>query len=1499
MQLARINFYNTIGYTYSEEYGFGIVYTAGDEGFFCFYEDGKVRPSDRNTFDPYSQLSSMIKKETEVSSSPVLTGKLKEASEQGALVTFHSALTATVRLEGKDFDVCLAPDYRQKGCTCGKRGCIHRDIVKYAFRVRIAALQEAYILSSEPVMKSYLTSGKLYRLLEDFNRVPGLWDKKEEQKTVYEKIREIIDELLRPDSDIYIAGAVCRLILERDAYYYDAGLLSGYRYLFAAFAGHERIRNALEVANIIEGNGVEDRQQKSNRMVLKRAVKEYDKAWNELYGKKKDSGPSDMKEFLLKYREDLTGLLSYYAYSKEELAETDVPYLVRIITQKVPDNGRIPAVIDKLDEKFTGYTEWQPVIFAKLLGALSREEVLTVCGRLKNLKLSPKEIRSLGPENGKNLLNCMKIDPASFAYALTELLSDAPDEEKGHFILGKLPEMEWKDREAYWKILRETVTGMKHCRFLLLLVASEFEKVEEIRDSLPAPSINDLADYFEADYEIEPDDGGFIVTFSIFNADTETEYLALKAQKDQFWWDYTPDKELSVYAPEELRALCIKGREHEYEYEVERAREADALAEFNKRNEAFTREYLDLCSSLSKDRIVLAEDQKAKIEYHFSFGRYNMLSFRVGNPKFYVVKNGSEFLRAFREGSTVEYGKDLILTHSTENLREEDAAAVRFLMSARYSVSTSYDQKMKRYIYLSDASLPNLFPLLKDCAVYIDEEPVTVRLAERALRVQIDEKFILGTTLDPEKEKLYDFSGHGYVLREENGRKYLDIVALSPEETGLLSFADRQKGTCIKPILGDFKRNLYSRFFELIDVPVELARTFRLGDIRINAYFDYESGVITLATKYQKNDAELREEEIADLSDLARVRSYKEYLSSLGFAGGVLSDEAAILSFFKMDFSAMKKLCNVYLSENLTNKQLLSVKTQTIRIQYGKSGIMEAFLEPSEYTEEELREILKALRKKKKFLILSGDRIVDLDTGEAAEFAEAVSDLGLDEKALYRKKEIGMVNAIKAFAHERNCRPDHYLRSMIEEIRHYKEADVPVPALREELKNYQVEGYRWLSILSKYNIGGILADDMGLGKTLQMIALLKNDPAERPSLVVCPKSLLFNWESEFGKFDGETKVVKICGTAPQRAEIISRINACEKAVYITSYDSLRNDIGLYTVEFLYGILDEAQYIKNVKAQKTLSVKELRAQHRFAVTGTPIENSVIDLWSIFDYVMPGYFEELSAFKGAYTKDASYADAIAKKVGPFILKRSKADVLSDLPPKFERIISAEMSSSQRKLYDAMRMDAAQKIAESGQVFEILPYLTRLRQVCVDPSMFVSDYKGGSGKMDYLREMIPEYIAAGHRILLFSQFVKALESVEEILKSAGIPYYLLTGATPAKERVAMADDFNNGGEADVFLISLKAGGTGLNLTGADTVIHLDPWWNLAAENQATDRTHRIGQQRNVEVIRLIADNSIEQRVIELQQLKKGVSDRMISGDDSAVTAATLEDIAFILRQ
>lgn len=1504
MILAKPNHRRQVTYHFSKEYGFGIVFEIEEGTPLCFFEDGVVRKPVSEKFGYYSQTTDIVEQsERESERTRCAPGKIAAALGK-AKIAFsadgrNELSTAEVTLDQKRYIAKMYHVYgRDPVCSCGVWDCIHKAVAVQALRDRIAVLQERYLMTGQPVRKDYLTSAKLYLLLENFDRSPDLFPSPGKEDSVFDKCHAIIEELLRPDSDAYIAAAI-HSFLSRREYFYDAGMLQGYRYLFAAFAGNERIRTVLENTNIIEGTGYEDRQQKSNRLVLKRAVKEYDKAYSELYGKKKNAAePSEMKEFILKYREDDPGLLTYYALSKPVLSEADVPYLERIAAESTSDRAKVSLVIEKIDAEFNGSTDWEPEVFAKLLSLFPAEESLEICRKLKNIKLSPEAVHGLGKENEKKLLNCIQITERFFRYALTELLSGASDEEKGKYILSKLSEIPPKEEKGCWALLTEEIPKLKNYRLLYLYAAFELGR-REITDPLPAASIADVETYFAGDYMISETGEGVVIRYRIFSPGTGREVLLLEEVRGALHLLRHSFLGQNGYDLKEIKAFCVRGRENAYNYETEKAFEKQALREFDRAHADFTRAYKELCASLSTERIVFSGDKKAEIEYHFSFEDRNMLMFRVGNTKFYLVKSGGEFLRAFTEGSTLEYGKDLILTHNAENLNESDAVVIKYLMSARYTMPRANDSKMKRYIYLSDAVMPNLFELLAGRTVYFEEEPVTVRLEDRKYRVTVDENYALGTTLIPDTEKLYCFGSRAFVLRKENGQEFLDVVSLSEEETGLLVFAERQRGICIRPILGDFKRNLYSRFFDFIDVPGELQRMFRLGDIRINAYFDYEDGMITVHTKFQKNDSELAESQIADIQDMARVKTYREYLSALGFTGETLAGESEILSFFKMDFGALKKLCNVYLSESLSNKQILSVNRQIIRVQYEKSGVMKAFLEKSEYSEEELAQILRSIRKKKKFIILEGNRIIDLDTEEAKEFSEAVSDLGLDEKALYRKKEIAMVNAIKAFAHERNCRPDSYLRGMIEEIRHYKDAELPLPRLKEELKGYQQEGFRWLKILSGYHIGGILADDMGLGKTLQMIALIKSDPAARPSLVVCPKSLVFNWESEFGKFDGKTNVIKICGTAPQRADLIRGIDYQKKAVYVTSYDSLRNDIDLYSGEFQYGILDEAQYIKNVKALKTLSVKEIQARHRFAVTGTPIENSVIDLWSIFDFIMPGYFEELSAFKNAYAKDGSYADSIARKVGPFILKRSKADVLTELPPKFERIISAEMSSEQRKLYDAMRADAAEKMKQNGQVFEILPYITRLRQVCVDPAMFVEEYRSGSGKMDFLREMIPEYIAAGHRLLIFSQFVKGLNSVEEILKNAGIPYYLLTGATPAKERAAMTDDFNNGGEADVFLISLKAGGTGLNLTGADTVVHLDPWWNVSAENQATDRTHRIGQQRNVEVIKLIAENSIEQRVIELQQLKKDVADRMIAGDDSNVTGATLEDIAFILRQ
>ena len=327
------------------------------------------------------------------------------------------------------------------------------------------------------------------------------------------------------------------------------------------------------------------------------------------------------------------------------------------------------------------------------------------------------------------------------------------------------------------------------------------------------------------------------------------------------------------------------------------------------------------------------------------------------------------------------------------------------------------------------------------------------------------------------------------------------------------------------------------------------------------------------------------------------------------------------------------------------------------------------------------------------------------------------------------------------------------------------------------------------------------------------------------------------------------------------------------------------------------VIDEAQYIKNIEALKTRKVKEIKANHKVALTGTPIENNLLDLWSIFDFIMPKYLDGITSFKSNCQQE-EYINLISKKISPFILRRTKKEVLKDLPAKSERIISYEMSPEQRKLYDAICLKAKNELDETGKAFNVLHLLTRLRQICVSPSLFVETYKGTSGKIDGLLSLITEYIGSGHRILLFSQFVQALDLIENELQKINIEYFKLTGATTAEKRVQYMNEFNANDRVKIFLISLKAGGTGLNLIGADTIIHLDPWWNVASENQASDRAYRIGQTRNVEVIKLILENSIEERVIELQQIKKDLIDKVISDDDSSITNLSKEDIEFLLQ-
>ena len=448
-----------------------------------------------------------------------------------------------------------------------------------------------------------------------------------------------------------------------------------------------------------------------------------------------------------------------------------------------------------------------------------------------------------------------------------------------------------------------------------------------------------------------------------------------------------------------------------------------------------------------------------------------------------------------------------------------------------------------------------------------------------------------------------------------------------------------------------------------------------------------------------------------------------------------------------------------------------------------------------------------------------------------------------------------------------------------------------------------------------WGFGGILADDMGLGKTVQVLAFLlglqekrEADGKDCRALIVCPASLVYNWSREAKRFAPSLSVSVVAGLGPARKKDIS--GAAGKGIVITSYDLLKRDIDEYKeLSFDCCIIDEAQYIKNAGTQVAKAVKRIQAAVRFALTGTPIENRLSDLWSIFDFLMPGYLFSYKKFREelelpiVQQADAQKEDRLRRLTTPFILRRKKQQVLKDLPDKLEEIVYSRMGEEQRRLYTAHAERLRHELAgTSREMFakesiRYLAELTRLRQLCCSPALAYENYPGGDCKLETCLALAESAVQSGHKILLFSQFTQLLERLQPELEKRELRTMYLCGRHSKLQRREMVDAFQAGG-ADVFLISLKAGGVGLNLTAADVVIHYDPWWNVAAQNQAEDRAHRIGQERVVNVIRLVAEDTIEERILELQQRKAALAGTFLEGREIADSTLSREDMLELLQ-
>ena len=1369
-------------------------------------------------------------------------------------------------------------------CSCRKYSCRHSDAVLFSLAGRVRKMMEDYVLLPGDLDKTHFLAPSVYGPIHKYRDIAFNPDEAKRDK-------EVVRKLSQSGDDAYVLKAFDE-IMDTASGYYSADLIEGLSMLFYAMLADPFCNNALLKDDAYNSGFCYTKQQKSNRGVFKRCLKSFEKARKEVVktGSIKYDGTDTFKLFYAVFTEDNALMLRYFADVSDYYSEMELCFLRELgkdteLLKSEPD--KVMSVCLTLDR--TEYSALREMCLKYFFSTLPAEYRIRTIERYQNIMIDETALEGLSPEDQKKLVFRLEPTDSAIRKVIADVLPGADSGFSGRYLACATDLMKKRPESETSTLMLKTAAALPDSRLLYCFLAHVMGKTIS-RDSVPPATTPEaeINSYFATEWEFTKE--GSELECSYYVMTPGGRIVCDAGEKDgNLRTLQIPD--YYTITPEEIKNTVIG--EDRNKWESARVEQEDRIAReaFSVTNRDFTKDMAALQESFtSEEPIILSKDISASIEYSFYWdGGKTAMSFRVGIGRYYQVKDALEFIKAFKTGSTVSYGKELTLTHDYENISEADALVIRTLTAARLSSGKSDDRKNKRYVTIPDTLFASLMKSLRGRDVILNDKPAHIRLEDHPVSASINSSYRLITSVKSD-ECVIIIGSDGFITDTEDGKLFIDRIANTPDELKLISFFIKHGDVSIKPILNEFRNTIFSRYSSFISVDQGIRNDFKLSSVRISTHFDYEGGVITCRKEYTKEDASVSEKELTP-RDMERVRVLDSYLANLGFDGdGILSDDGMILSFFRMDFSRLRSLSTVFLSESLLNKKLVSVSRQIFRISYN-NGLMELFLEKSEFSEEELAAIISGLKKKKKFIQLKDNRIIDLDNEEAREFGETVSDFGMEADSLYARRPVPMATAIKAFAHQRNCHVDRYLRNMIDDLRAFKSADIKLPSLNAKLRGYQIEGFNWLSILASYGLGGILADDMGLGKTIQMIALIKADKEKLPSLIVCPKSLVFNWKSEIMKFDGKTEAVEIYGPESQRSRIIEQIAPDKKAIYITSIDSLRSDISKYNVRFRFAVIDEAQYIRNIYAQKTKSVKSIDAERRFALTGTPIENSVIDLWSIFDFLMPGYLEDVNVFK------SSDHDAIRRKVAPFILRRTKQDVLTDLPPKYERILSTEMDREQRKVYEAERDRAAKILQASGKAFDVLPYLTRLRQLCIDPSLYIENYAGGSAKLALLDSMIPEYIENGHRILVFSQFVKALELLASRLDAKGIRYFMLTGDTPAKKRIEMMNDFNEGDGPDIFLISLKAGGTGLNLTGADTVIHIDPWWNAAAEDQADDRTHRIGQKRNVEVIKLIAEDSIEQRVLELQDMKKDIIDRVISKDDTSVANAKLEDIAFIL--
>ena len=925
------------------------------------------------------------------------------------------------------------------------------------------------------------------------------------------------------------------------------------------------------------------------------------------------------------------------------------------------------------------------------------------------------------------------------------------------------------------------------------------------------------------------------------------------------------------------------------------------------------------------------------------------VEFKIGKKELFKIKNLVEFYDKMLNEENYKYGDSLEFVHKRENFEKSSLPILDFLLKyaeiMKFSgeITNNYTYYPKNFLHsnivLSNTALDEIFDIYnnKQITFEIGENKKNVKFVSKDPEIKIhldkldEDKYCISCNNDDLEYEILQGKSYKYFLLN----KYLYRCSDEFQDTiqNLLNIFKQNYTNKIiinEKEVKEFFGVIYPKIKDEIDITTidkSLLEKYIPKDLNVKVYLDYNQKnqiICDLRFCYDNTEINPFDDGYIDIARnvLEENRVLNIFINSGFMLDGknyrlILANDEEIYNFLSKDIENYMKMFEVLVAKNFKEKKVraLSLKTMGIRVE---NNLLNLDLENIGLDLAELNDIIKKYKLKKKYYRLKNGDFIDLENDKTIKvFAEMEDNLDIQ----YEEAENNIIKLpinrimyldkiLKKLDNTKIITNNEYVEIVETIDQNNQSTETKLPNnLNAELRKYQKEGYNWLKNLDTYNFGGILADDMGLGKTLQVLAVIlsyveNEKEAVKPSLIVAPSSLVLNWLNEAEKFTPTLTKVAITGNYEERKSKIDDI--ANFNIVVTSYDLLKRDIDLYkqkNYDFKYIIADEAQYIKNNNTKNARAIKYINAETRFALTGTPIENSLSELWSIFDYAMPGYLFSYKKFKELYEtpivkeENNNRMERLKRLIEPFVLRRVKKEVLTELPDKSVTVLYNEMEEEQKNIYMSYMLRAKsevlQEINSENNRIRILALLMRLRQICCHPSLFLNNYEGGSSKLEQCIEVINDVIKNNHRILLFSGYTSMFEIIEKELKKRKIKYFKLTGQTKVDERIDLVNEFNKNEDIKVFLISLKAGGTGLNLTGADVVIHYDPWWNLSAENQATDRTYRIGQKNNVQVYKLITKNSIEEKIYELQQRKEKLIDSVLSNKNTFINNLSKEDI------